>query len=162
MGGSSYYGCLCGGRAGLVTPLKGGEPSPKGLPWAGTSRMLDAAREARRLWSGGREGGNERAYSPLLSYCGRKEGTLGSPAGWKTGRAGGGYRCNSSLKWCVAAVGPPLCLLAQRMSPGLWEHCPSWRSGHYGVKISKRTLLDTCRSSLWKRLIVSIKPMASS
>ena len=72
-----------------MTPLNGGEPSPKGLPWAGASRMLDAAREEGRRWSGGREGGGKQSYLPPLSRCGHKEGTLGSPAGRKAGRVGG-------------------------------------------------------------------------
>ena len=50
--------------------------------------MLDAAREERRRRSGGREGGDGHMYPPLLSCCGRDEGTSGSPAGRRT-RVGG-------------------------------------------------------------------------
>ena len=70
--------------------LDGGEPSPKGLPWAGATGMMVAAREARRPWSGGREGGDERAYLPLLSCYGRDEGTLGTPTGRRTQVGGWG------------------------------------------------------------------------
>ena len=119
-----------------MTLLDGGEPSPKGLPLAGATRVLDAAREERRRRSGGKEGGDEHAYSPLLSCCGRDEGTSGSPAGRRT-RAGG-WEVPAAVSVVYRSWSPPL-RLVHRLPPGLREHWPSWRCDHYGVKVLKRS-----------------------
>ena len=112
-----------------MTPLDGGEPSPKGLPWAGASRMSDAAREARRHWSGGREEGDRHVNPPLLSRYGRDEGTSGSPSGRRT-RAGG---------W-----GVPL------QFRGLLQLVPPFTIGAKNAPGSTGTLPELAVGSLWR------------
>ena len=80
-----------------MTPLDGGEPSPKGLLWAGASGMLDAACEEGRSWSGGREGGANSRIRPRSPAVATKREPWGLLPGGRRGMWVG-YRCSPKGK----------------------------------------------------------------
>ena len=75
----------------------------------------------------------------------------GSPAGWRVWRVGG-VPLQLREKPRSAAVWAPLHARA-RIAPDLWEHCPGWRRGHYGVKGTEMALLGTLSEPIMGKTI---------